>query len=469
MSKKKIPTRSDPGGNGNPSRSPSQQTSLRRSPGFHPQKNDDPNYMKNPEVKPQLRSPAISPDSKRTPKKPSRSLKTRQVSAADTADVSQSRRRSPRLASSSAEVTKKEADCSQSRRRSPRFAANLAEVMTKDDNLDVEWRRSASFGVDGSEDERGDREKGRGEKKRRQREENVEVEMDTGRSEVEECCGFEGWTREQDAALRRAYFSAKPSPHFWKKVSKMVPGKSAQECFNRIHADLATPTQPQPRSRANRLNLSPVGIFTLSDSKSTELMKTKVKRVRSSKQNILVAQKTARHLMRKHCLVDRSQEADHFLILETSPYLLPQEHPEINSPDCIIKPSSCLQKCSERSSSSHKKMLSRFKTRQADPSPEVLKQIKNIALHEKYIDHLHCRDARRRTFAKTANSDADWCTKTNTELEIGALKAARTSLISEVRDHINHFRQIQANLLDNHESFDTDDDGDDTDDYVDDE
>lgn len=33
----------------------------------------------------------------------------------------------------------------------------------------------------------------------------VEVVTEIGRSEVEECCGFEGWTREQEAALQRAY------------------------------------------------------------------------------------------------------------------------------------------------------------------------------------------------------------------------------------------------------------------------
>lgn len=30
------------------------------------------------------------------------------------------------------------------------------------------------------------------------------------------------WTKEQDLALQRAYFTAKPSPHFWKNVSKLV-------------------------------------------------------------------------------------------------------------------------------------------------------------------------------------------------------------------------------------------------------
>lgn len=32
----------------------------------------------------------------------------------------------------------------------------------------------------------------------------------------------EGWTKEQELALQRAYFAAKPTPHFWKKVSRLV-------------------------------------------------------------------------------------------------------------------------------------------------------------------------------------------------------------------------------------------------------
>lgn len=81
---------------------------------------------------------------------------------------------------------------------------------------------AAKVAVDGPGDENSDGERGVGKKKRRKRGENVEAEMETGRSEVEECCSFEGWTREQEVALRRAYLSARPSPHFWKKVSKMV-------------------------------------------------------------------------------------------------------------------------------------------------------------------------------------------------------------------------------------------------------
>lgn len=31
-----------------------------------------------------------------------------------------------------------------------------------------------------------------------------------------------GWTKEQEVALQRAYFATKPTPSFWKKVSKLV-------------------------------------------------------------------------------------------------------------------------------------------------------------------------------------------------------------------------------------------------------
>jgi protein DEK len=35
-------------------------------------------------------------------------------------------------------------------------------------------------------------------------------------------CASDDWTEDQDLTLRQAYFTARPSPHFWKKVSKMV-------------------------------------------------------------------------------------------------------------------------------------------------------------------------------------------------------------------------------------------------------
>jgi hypothetical protein len=53
--------------------------------------------------------------------------------------------------------------------------------------------------------------------------ENINKPSGTEREGTGNFCGSDDWTKEQDMALRKAYFSARPSPHFWKKVSKMVP------------------------------------------------------------------------------------------------------------------------------------------------------------------------------------------------------------------------------------------------------
>ncbi|AQK88996.1 Homeodomain-like superfamily protein [Zea mays] len=50
--------------------------------------------------------------------------------------------------------------------------------------------------------------------------ENINKLSGTEREEMGNFCGSD-WTKEQDMALRKAYFSARPSPHFWKRVSKM--------------------------------------------------------------------------------------------------------------------------------------------------------------------------------------------------------------------------------------------------------
>ena len=54
------------------------------------------------------------------------------------------------------------------------------------------------------------------------RNEDVGVKRERKRKSGEGGDGIvKGWTREQKLALQRAYFSAKPSPNFWKKVSKL--------------------------------------------------------------------------------------------------------------------------------------------------------------------------------------------------------------------------------------------------------
>ena len=237
---------------------------------------------------------------------------------------------------------------------------------------------------------------------------------------------------------------------------RQVPGKSAQECFDRVNGSFQTPPQPLPRSRGNRSNLSPISNFSLSGSKPIQRPIPLAKKLSSRKKN-LVAQKTARHLLRKHCVNDQNREVDHFSVLETSPTTLAVELPEASSPiplNCLSSPLGFFQKCSGGSSSAHKKMLSRFKplAQAHQPSPEVLKRIKNMALHEKYIDQLHTRDARREYVA--SSSAAARVSKNEGEMKTGVLKAAKTALMSEAKEFISHFQHLRANP---HGKTDTDD------------
>ncbi|CAI9766893.1 unnamed protein product [Fraxinus pennsylvanica] len=256
-----------------------------------------------------------------------------------------------------------------------------------------------------------------------------------------------GWTKEQELTLQRAYFTAKPTPNFWKKVSRMVPGKSAHECFDRIQSENLTPSQTRIRSRARRKNESPL---SLSTSKLLNSAETKFKKFRSSKRKGLLAQKTVRQLLEKQQNTDQDYEADLFTVLEprTSPSTQCfHESTAFATPQQSNKGIVFLKKCQEKTSSSHKKQHSQLKSscNTAFLSPPVLKQIKNKALHEKYIDQLHWREARRKAAslknAKCIKSKND---KNNSNFEKGnAVKAAKDALIFDTQEAINQQLQSQ--------------------------
>ncbi|KAI3470831.1 hypothetical protein Pfo_027494 [Paulownia fortunei] len=261
----------------------------------------------------------------------------------------------------------------------------------------------------------------------------------------EECEVVQGWTKEQELALQRAYFTAKPTPHFWKKVARMVPGKSAEECFDRIHSDHLTPSQPQPRSRAKRKEPSPLS-FSASKLLSPAEMKTKKLR---SRRRTLLAQKTVRQLLQKQHNENQDYKADLFAVLE--PTIEPsslnfQEGTAFASP-APNRGSVILTRCREMSSSAHKKHLSRLNSsHKADfVSPPVLKQVKNKALHEKYIDQLHCRDAKRKSESlRNAKCIQDKNDKKATDLKVNSVKVAKDALVFDAQDAINQFRSLQS-------------------------
>ncbi|MBA0801968.1 hypothetical protein Gohar_012304 [Gossypium harknessii] len=252
---------------------------------------------------------------------------------------------------------------------------------------------------------------------------------------------LQGWTREQELALQRAYFSAKPTPNFWKKVSKLVPGKSAQDCFDRIHSNHLTPTQPEPRSRANVTNLSPIEHLSFSASK---LLESSAPRNKSS-----------------GC-------ADLFSILEpnTSPTMHGVPKVMVCTPKKLLEKQGFVHKCHERSSLGRKKHHSRLGNSGTGAlvSPPVLKQIKNKALHEKYIDQLHTREAKRK--AERTQVEKAVLGKENrgyVQIQVDKVKAAKNALVSDARYVINQMQQLQTTSVDNSSELDDIDDDDDDD------
>lgn len=236
-----------------------------------------------------------------------------------------------------------------------------------------------------------------------------------------------------------------------------MPGKTAQDCFEKIHSDHITPPQPLPQSRTKRMSSSPLGCFSLSAGKLLSPSDLMVKRSTCYKQRSRIAQRTVRQLLQKHNRKDQNYEADLFSILE--PNVNPSGHGsqqnDVSTPQHLQEKQGFLQKCHERCSG-QKKPLSRFRSSCWTDlvSPPVLKQVKNRALHEKYIDQLHCREAKRK--AACARAGKENRGQANVQ-KIDVVRAAKNALVSDARDAINKLQDLQTNAKD--DSFDFDNDG----------
>ncbi|KAG8390068.1 hypothetical protein BUALT_Bualt01G0044900 [Buddleja alternifolia] len=262
----------------------------------------------------------------------------------------------------------------------------------------------------------------------------------------EECEAVQGWSEEQELALQKAYLTAKPTPHFWKKVARMVPGKSAEECFDRIQSDHLTPSQPRTRSMANTKKPSPLSFSASKLLSPAETRKTK--RFRPTKRSTLLAQKTVRSLLQKQQNEHQDYEPDFFSVLEptinpSSPNIQAFASPTPNQEHGI------LSRFGEMSSSAHKKHFSRLNSLSKAPfvSPPVLKQVKNKALHEKYIDQLHCREAKRK--AESLRNAKGKNNKKVSQLNVNSVKVAKDALVFDAQDAINQFRSLQSSMIDN--------------------
>ncbi|GFY86710.1 homeodomain-like superfamily protein [Actinidia rufa] len=281
------------------------------------------------------------------------------------------------------------------------------------------------------------------------------------RNEVVDGCGFDkGWTKDQELALQRAYYAAKPTPNFWKKVAKLVPGKSAKDCFDKVHADNLTPPQPRTRLRPRQINSSS---FSLLASTLLKPVETKTRRPNAPKQRSHLVQKTVRQLLQKHYNVNQSYEADLFSVLEStfnqSTQAL-QQGMIHSTPECDQGKPGQLKKCHEKSSSVHKKHVSRLSSSYGATlvSPSVLKQVKNKALHEKYIDQLHSRDAKRRAASAQATKaiPGKENRKESYVQKMDSVKAAKDALVFDAKDVIHQFQHVKVSPMSNYSDFDDD-------------
>lgn len=227
-----------------------------------------------------------------------------------------------------------------------------------------------------------------------------------------------------------------------------MPGKSAQDCFNKIHADHQTPRQAQRRSRAKLINSSPL---SYSASKLLDSIRPKSKRPGYTKRKSHLLQKTTRQLLQKQCQVNRDQNADIFSLLE--PEISPSSSALLQGANCSTPKqgeSKLLRRCQEPSSSARRMQCSRFNSvnETSLESPPVLKPIKNKVLHEKYINQLHVREAKRRAVAaRAAKSNLKVLDGKECRVRKNAVESAKNALLLDARDAINQFQREQANDL----------------------
>ncbi|KAG9135624.1 hypothetical protein Leryth_002364 [Lithospermum erythrorhizon] len=264
-----------------------------------------------------------------------------------------------------------------------------------------------------------------------------------------------GWSEEQEHALQKAYFAANPTPQFWKRVAKMVPGKSAQDCFDKIHSAHLTPPLAQPRSRAKKITPSSL---SFSASKLLDSPEPKSKKPRCSH----MVQKTVRHLLQKQCNNDQDEGADFFAIFEATADPSNGASQQLTSyctPEKNKRGSNFRTKCND-TSSADRKSLSRLNMLSGSclTSPPVLKQIKNKVLHEKYIDQLHRRETRRKAaLSKAAKQVASQNNKLGIQDgKVDSLKAARNALYFDASDAITQLQQSQMNAVYNCDFSDDD-------------
>ncbi|CAJ1944478.1 unnamed protein product [Sphenostylis stenocarpa] len=140
------------------------------------------------------------------------------------------------------------------------------------------------------------------------------------------------------------------------------------------------------------------GNFSLSESKLLNPINITVRRLNVLKPKNIITQKSVEKLLQRHLEGDLDREGDIFSVLEPNIDIstnASQPSEALSTPKQLKENKGCLQSCTETSSSSGRKPLSRFSGSHITDlvSPSVLKKVKNRVLHEKYVNQLRCRES----------------------------------------------------------------------------
>ncbi|CAM6083663.1 unnamed protein product [Calypogeia fissa] len=198
------------------------------------------------------------------------------------------------------------------------------------------------------------------------------------------------WTEEQELILHKAYATIKPSAKFWHFISKQVPGRSAEVCFDKFYSE-----HPTPQRKCLKEVYCPASL--------PRPTKTKV----TGSRRLVEAHRTVRNILRRQQIDDEDYKADAFAALEP---------PDVVHSVSAVSNETDLKLCLNRSlpgsmenSTTHCPGLNKEnrKLKRVGPSrefgigqsqvssPEILKEVKDPLMLDKYIDHLHQRRSRR--------------------------------------------------------------------------
>ncbi|XP_024515010.1 uncharacterized protein LOC112340566 [Selaginella moellendorffii] len=263
----------------------------------------------------------------------------------------------------------------------------------------------------------------------------------------------EDWTEEQEARLHNAHLAVRATPNFWRDIAKLVPGKTADECFHRFYS--AHPTPPlAPQQHGRRVCLSspirPLEGKLLSPTRLLhQKQAAKIRKVggRSTKA-IFQSHKAVREILRKQQIDDQGYEEDAFAALESTDIPCWDKAAALVS---IATPAATKRKKSAKKKEVIKAVVDSSSERPS--SSEVLRPASTDGRkHERYLDLLIRRNklpaaSQRKNAKKDDPSSSGGGFGSKLKARLGSsknLSTAKSAVIASARDVLEQIRERRS-------------------------